>query len=167
MDVRYTASIFLRENVQHSYTENTLLEEYAVVIEIPVAWGEMDAVYFRYFENARIKYAEKIGLPAYGERQDRPDPRLDELQIETAAHLSGRDFGGGEDHKHRRRQNYDAVRGREPAAPEDRGSGGRRHRDVRLPRGKEDRNPGRDTPADHGSGTKGILTPDSCSRLIV
>jgi acyl-CoA thioester hydrolase len=38
-----------------------------VVIEIPVVWGEMDAmghvnniVYFRYFENARIAYFEKI-----------------------------------------------------------------------------------------------------------
>lgn len=46
---------------------NELLKEYPVVIEIPVAWGEMDAfnhvnniVYFRYFENARIAYFEKI-----------------------------------------------------------------------------------------------------------
>jgi acyl-CoA thioester hydrolase len=40
-----------------------------VVIEIPVAWGEMDAlrhinniVYFRYFESARIAYFEKLGF---------------------------------------------------------------------------------------------------------
>jgi acyl-CoA thioester hydrolase len=40
-----------------------------VVIEIPVAWGEMDSfqhinniVYFRYFESARILYSEKLGL---------------------------------------------------------------------------------------------------------
>jgi acyl-CoA thioester hydrolase len=39
------------------------LEGFAVRIEIPVAWGEMDAfghvnnvVYFRYFESARIAY---------------------------------------------------------------------------------------------------------------
>ncbi len=44
-----------------------LLSDYPVVIEIPVAWGEMDAfqhlnnvVYFRYFESARIAYFEKI-----------------------------------------------------------------------------------------------------------
>ncbi|MFQ5864754.1 MAG: acyl-CoA thioesterase [bacterium] len=44
-----------------------LLKEFPVVIEIPVAWGEMDAfqhvnniVYFRYFESARIAYFEKI-----------------------------------------------------------------------------------------------------------
>lgn len=42
---------------------------YPVVIDIPVAWGEMDAfrhvnnvAYFRYFESARIKYSEKPGL---------------------------------------------------------------------------------------------------------
>jgi len=40
-----------------------------VVIEIPVAWGEMDSlghvnnvVYFRYFESARAAYFEKLGL---------------------------------------------------------------------------------------------------------
>lgn len=44
-------------------TETNFLEEYPVVVEIPVAWGEMDslghvnnAVYFRYFETARIAY---------------------------------------------------------------------------------------------------------------
>lgn len=48
---------------------STLLEGYPVVIEIPVAWGEMDSfqhvnniVYFRYFESARILYSEKLGL---------------------------------------------------------------------------------------------------------
>lgn len=46
-----------------------LLERYPVIVEIPVAWGEMDAlrhvnnvVYFRYFENARVAYFEKIKL---------------------------------------------------------------------------------------------------------
>ena len=49
--------------------ENELLKGYPVVIEIPVAWGEMDAfqhvnnvAYFRYFESARIMYSEKLGL---------------------------------------------------------------------------------------------------------
>jgi len=49
--------------------DNTLLESYPVVIDIPVAWGEMDAfqhvnnvTYFRYFESARIMYSEKLGL---------------------------------------------------------------------------------------------------------
>ena len=49
--------------------DNKLLEGYPVVIEIPVAWGEMDAfqhvnnvAYFRYFESARILYSEKLGL---------------------------------------------------------------------------------------------------------
>jgi acyl-CoA thioester hydrolase len=49
-----------------------LLEDYPVVIEFPVAWGEMDAmnhvnniVYFRYFESARIAYFEKMDLIGY------------------------------------------------------------------------------------------------------
>src|SRR5512135_78545 len=49
--------------------ENSLLEGYPVIVEIPVAWGEMDSfqhvnnvVYFRYFESARIAYSEKIRL---------------------------------------------------------------------------------------------------------
>ena len=42
---------------------------FPVVIEIPVAWGEMDAfqhvnniVYFRYVESARIVYFERLGF---------------------------------------------------------------------------------------------------------
>jgi acyl-CoA thioester hydrolase len=55
--------------------EHSLLEGYPVVIEIPVAWGEMDAfqhvnnvAYFRYFESARIVYSEKLGLHEHKER---------------------------------------------------------------------------------------------------
>ena len=46
---------------------NDSLARCPVVIDIPVAWGEMDAlrhvnniVYFRYFESARIAYFEKL-----------------------------------------------------------------------------------------------------------
>jgi acyl-CoA thioester hydrolase len=46
-----------------------LLHAFPVVIELPVAWGEMDAfqhvnniVYFRYFESARIAYFDEAGL---------------------------------------------------------------------------------------------------------
>jgi acyl-CoA thioester hydrolase len=52
--------------------DNKLLEGYPVVIEIPIAWGEMDSfqhvnntAYFRYFESARIRYSEKLGLHKY------------------------------------------------------------------------------------------------------
>ena len=45
-----------------------LLSEFPVVVESPVAWGEMDAfqhvnnvVYFRYFENARLAYFRAVG----------------------------------------------------------------------------------------------------------
>lgn len=48
---------------------SNLVEGYPIVIEIPVQWGEMDAfqhvnnvVYFRYFENARIAYFEKLDV---------------------------------------------------------------------------------------------------------
>jgi acyl-CoA thioester hydrolase len=46
---------------------NESLSGFPAVIDIPVAWGEMDAlrhvnniVYFRYFESARISYFEKL-----------------------------------------------------------------------------------------------------------
>lgn len=44
------------------------LRDFPVIVEAPVAWGEMDAfghvnniVYFRYFESARIAYFEALG----------------------------------------------------------------------------------------------------------
>jgi acyl-CoA thioester hydrolase len=46
-----------------------LLANYPTVIDIPLAWGEMDAfghvnniVYLRYFESARIAYFEPLGI---------------------------------------------------------------------------------------------------------
>ncbi|WP_217528212.1 acyl-CoA thioesterase [Vibrio metschnikovii] len=46
-----------------------LLAGFPVITEIPVAWGEMDAlqhvnnvVYFRYFETARIDYFKQVAL---------------------------------------------------------------------------------------------------------
>lgn len=51
---------------------NGLLNDYPVVVEFPVAWGDMDAmghvnntVYFRYFESARIAYFEKMNVMGY------------------------------------------------------------------------------------------------------
>ena len=51
------------------------LADYAVVVEIPVAWGEMDAyghvnniVYFRYFETARTAYFERLKCPDFLKR---------------------------------------------------------------------------------------------------
>ncbi len=45
------------------------LNDYPVVVTIPVTWGEMDAlghvnniIYFRYFETARMRYLEQAGL---------------------------------------------------------------------------------------------------------
>ena len=45
-----------------------LLADYPVILEIPVAWGEMDAFqhvnnifYLRYAESARIAYLERVG----------------------------------------------------------------------------------------------------------
>jgi len=47
--------------------DNPLLEAYAVVVTQDIAWGEMDAmghvnnaVYFRYFETARLVYIERL-----------------------------------------------------------------------------------------------------------
>ncbi len=51
------------------------LEDYPVVVEIPVAWGEMDAyghvnniVYFRYFETARMTYFQRLNAPEFMSR---------------------------------------------------------------------------------------------------
>ena len=48
-----------------------LLTDFPVQVEIPVAWGDMDAmghvnntVYFRYFETARIRCFRELGLGA-------------------------------------------------------------------------------------------------------
>jgi len=48
-----------------------LLADFPVTVEIPVAWGDMDAmghvnntVYFRYFETARIRCFAEVGLGA-------------------------------------------------------------------------------------------------------
>lgn len=45
------------------------LEDFPIVIELPVAWADMDVfghvnntVYFRYFESCRIAYLEAIGF---------------------------------------------------------------------------------------------------------
>lgn len=47
------------------------LAQFPVVVEVDVAWGDMDSyahvnnvVYFRYFENARIAYLDRIGWSA-------------------------------------------------------------------------------------------------------
>ena len=52
----------------------SLLKHCPVVIETPVAWGEMDAfrhlnntAYFRYFESAGISYFERLNLLQYME----------------------------------------------------------------------------------------------------
>lgn len=45
------------------------LSDFPIVIEIPVQWGDMDAlmhvnnvVYFRWWESSRLAYGEKVGL---------------------------------------------------------------------------------------------------------
>jgi len=60
-----------------------LLSNYPVVVQIPVAWGEMDAlqhvnnaVYFKYFETARIEYFMRIKL-------------LDELELAKVGPVLG------------------------------------------------------------------------------
>ena len=53
---------------------DNLLKNCPVIIETPVAWGEMDAfrhlnntTYFRYFESGRIAYFERLNLLEYME----------------------------------------------------------------------------------------------------
>nr|KXH72728.1 MAG: hypothetical protein AM325_01510 [Candidatus Thorarchaeota archaeon SMTZ1-45] len=47
----------------------TSLDDFNFKVEIPIAWGDMDAFnhvnntrFFRYFETARIRYFEKVGF---------------------------------------------------------------------------------------------------------
>ena len=49
------------------------MEGYSVIIEAPIAWGDMDAfghvnntVFFRLFESARIAYLDQIGFRGTG-----------------------------------------------------------------------------------------------------
>lgn len=49
-----------------------LLKTFPVIIETPIAWGEMDSlqhvnniIYFRYFESARMAYFNKLNLWDY------------------------------------------------------------------------------------------------------
>lgn len=51
-----------------------LLVDFPVTVEIPVAWGDMDAmghvnnaVYFRYFETARMQCFAQLGLGSIGQ----------------------------------------------------------------------------------------------------
>jgi acyl-CoA thioester hydrolase len=54
-----------------SITE-TLLARFPVIVRQPVQWGDMDSyrhvnnvVYFRYFENARLAYFERLAWPEF------------------------------------------------------------------------------------------------------
>lgn len=49
-----------------------LISDYPVLVEIPIAWGDMDAfqhvnnvVYFKHFESARIAYFDKIDFMGF------------------------------------------------------------------------------------------------------
>jgi acyl-CoA thioester hydrolase len=60
----------------------SLLAGFPVVVELPVAWGDMDSyrhvnnvVYFRYLENARLEYFRRLDWFEY-ERQTRVGPIL-------------------------------------------------------------------------------------------
>ena len=71
-----------------------ILSNYPVVVETPVAWGEMDAfghinniVYFRYFETARIAYFEKLDMPEFTGR-DPVGPILAQTSCRFRAPLS-------------------------------------------------------------------------------
>src|SRR6516164_11257906 len=58
---------------QHPFYAD-LLQGFPVIVVQPVVWGEMDAyqhvnnvVYFRYFENARLAYVERLRWPEFEE----------------------------------------------------------------------------------------------------
>jgi acyl-CoA thioester hydrolase len=58
---------------------DSLLDGFPVVVQAPVAWGDMDyfrhvnnIVFFRYFESARIVYLDRIGFRGVDEREAGP-----------------------------------------------------------------------------------------------
>lgn len=51
-----------------------LLADYAVILKLPVLWGQMDSyqhvnntIYFRYFESGRMAYGERIDMYRFAE----------------------------------------------------------------------------------------------------
>lgn len=71
-----------------------LLKDYPVVIEIPVAWGEMDAfqhvnniVYFRYFESVRMAYFDRLNMDEFM-KQTGVGPILAETRCKFKAPLT-------------------------------------------------------------------------------
>lgn len=68
-------------------------ERWPVALEVPLAWGEMDAfghvnnaVYFRWFESARMSYFERLGWPEL-QRQTGVGPILHSTQARFRAPL--------------------------------------------------------------------------------
>ena len=54
---------------------NSILEQYSVVLSQDIIWGDMDAfdhvnntVFFRYFEDARMAYFDKLGIREYKDK---------------------------------------------------------------------------------------------------
>lgn len=71
-----------------------LLANYPVVIEFPIAWGEMDAfghvnntVYFRYFESARANYFHRLDMWQFKEETG-VGPILASIQCKFKAPLT-------------------------------------------------------------------------------
>jgi len=77
---------YMSEFQQQAAHVKELLAAYPVVIELPVVWGEMDsyrhvnnAVYFRYFEGARLEYFRRMDWFEY-EKQTGIGPILSATQ---------------------------------------------------------------------------------------
>ncbi len=79
--------------------EERLMKGFAMVLELPVLWGDMDALrhvnnarYFAWFEAARIAYFDRMRTspPDRGARRGGPDPRQHELRLPAAGDLPRR-----------------------------------------------------------------------------
>jgi acyl-CoA thioester hydrolase len=64
--------------------KHELLADFPIVVEIPIAWGDMDAfghvnniMFFRYFETARIEFLYRVGFRG---DDGRPGPILASTQ---------------------------------------------------------------------------------------
>jgi acyl-CoA thioester hydrolase len=71
------------------------LKDYPIRVPVAVRWSDMDAmghvnnvVYYRYFEIARFRIYEMLGLDRPSRRRDRPDHGRIIMPLPSPAHLS-------------------------------------------------------------------------------
>ena len=141
----------------------SLLAGFPVVVELAVAWGEMDSyrhvnnvVYFRYFENARLEYFRRLDWFEY-ERQTGVGPILAATQARFRKPLTypDTDLGHGPRRERRGGPLPPGAPRRQQAAGRGRGRGEGHRRDLPPRRAAEGGLAGGAAPTHRGAGSDG------------